>query len=155
MSNPETTLVWHPLRDRLDALRSHCLSLGTVPPHWDRIESVVGSGIPDLNWSWNGKEGWIELKHRSSPPVNPETPVVIESINPHQRLFWRQRWESGGSVFVLVRIGMEWMLFSGYWAAFNLGKCDMQSLRDHATWLCDSPKDLDAAHILRNATRGS
>lgn len=153
MSNPETTLVWHPVRDALATLRQTCLSEGRVPPHWERIENAVGSGFPDLNWSWFGHEGTIELKHRHSPPVGEDTPVVLETITPHQRLFWRQRWESGGNVFVLVRIAQTFMLFQGYWACFNLGKTTMQGLRQHASYIAESPADLDIEKLLDAATR--
>lgn len=153
MSNPETTLVWHPLRDRLAELRRECLAEDAVPPHWDRIESLVGSGVPDLNWSWAGHEGWIELKHRASPPVGEDTPVVLDTITSHQRLFWRQRWESGGNVYVLVRVAQCFMLLQGYWCAFNLGKVTLESLRDHSSWLAESPADINVRELLRKARR--
>lgn len=153
MSNPETTLTWHPFRDRLSTLRQQCLAEDRVPPHWERIENSVGSGFPDLNWSWGGSEGLIELKHRHSPPVGEDTPVVFDTITAQQRLFWRQRWESGGNVFVLVRLGQEFMLFSGWWACFNLGKVTLESLRSHCVWRCESPQTLKVEELLTAAVR--
>lgn len=30
--------------------------------HWQRVENSVGPGTPDVNYCYDGKEGWIELK---------------------------------------------------------------------------------------------
>lgn len=150
--NPETTLCWHPLRDSLVALRQKHLRDGGCPPHWDRVENIAGAGTPDLSWSWGGKEGHIELKHRYDAPVGPDTPVVVSSITPHQRLWWRQRWESGGNVHVLLRLGNEFLLFGGLWANFNLGSTDLESLRAHAQGQWDRGS-LCAEEVLRLSCR--
>lgn len=142
--NPETSLCWHPLQEGLNLLRRDCLREATPPPHWDRVENLVGSGYPDLSWAWVlggfSAEGHIELKYRAAPPVGPETPVVVESITPHQRLWWRQRWEAGGNIFVLLRLSQEYMLFQGNWAAFNLGTTTVSGLREHASKIVALPK---------------
>jgi hypothetical protein len=129
--NPETTLVWHPLKGRLKDLKVQCLLEGARPPFWDRIENIAGSGFPDLWWAW-GTSGTIELKHRNAPPVNAETPCVIESISPEQRLFWRQASEAGSSVHVLTRVGREWFLHEGNWARQWLGVVPIADLRAHS-----------------------
>lgn len=139
--NPETSLCWHPFQEGLTALRQQCLLDQVVPPHWDRVENVAGAGTPDLSWAWQRlagplMEGHIELKYRAAPPVRPDTDVVIDSVTAQQRLWWRQRWEAGGSVFVLVRVAEEYLLLPGLWAALHLGKTPMAGLRDHASFMC-------------------
>lgn len=132
--NPETSLCWHPLQEGLNELRQACLRDSLVPPHWDRVENCAGAGTPDLSWAWGlRREGHIELKYRAAPPVQAETPVVIDSITAHQRLWWRQRWEAGGSVFVFLRLAEDCYLFEGRWSALNLGMTDLAGLRAHAT----------------------
>lgn len=130
--NPETSLCWHPFKEGLDELKKKCLQANISVPHWDRVENVAGSGTPDLSWAWAGKEGHLELKYRRARPVGADTPVVIDTITPHQRLWWRQRWEAGGSVFVLLRLEEEYLLIPGLWAALNLGTTTLDGLRRHS-----------------------
>lgn len=154
--NPETRLCWHPLQEGLNALRQMCLGVRKTPPHWDRVENVAGSGYPDLSWSWAEREGHIELKYRAAPPVREDSPVVVESITPHQRLWWRLRWESGGNAFVLLRLSEEYLLFPGLWATLNLGSTPLEGLRQHAALVLPRAavgRADGAARILEGACR--
>lgn len=147
--NPETTLVWHPLRDKLTELKQHCLREQLDPPHWERVEnSASGGGMPDLNWCWNGVEGWLELKHRSAPPVEEDTDVVIDTVTAGQRLWWRERHAAGGRCYVMIRIANEYILLEAHWAAFNLGKTTMEGLYRHAK-LVMGRNELNAELLLR------
>lgn len=150
--NPETRLCWVPLADHLTELRKQCIREDLTPPHWDRVENCAGAGFPDLDWHWDRQGGHIELKYRRDWPVDPQTPVVIESITPHQRLWWRQRWDAGGSVFVLVRIAEEYLLFPGLWAALNLGTTPREGLYRHAAYV-STRRELNAAVLLGKAAR--
>lgn len=126
--NPETTLVWHPLQGKLKDLRMSCLLNDERPPHWQRIENIAGSGFPDLWWGW-GTSGTIELKHRGAKPAGADTPCVISSISPQQRLFWRQAHEAGVNCHVLTRVGMEWFLHPSDWARRLLGIVPIAEMR--------------------------
>lgn len=129
--NPETTLVWHPFQGKLKDLKVQCLLEGARPPHWMRIENAVPPpGFPDVWWAW-GSSGTIELKQRRAAPVGEDTPCVIESIQPQQRLFWRQCHEAGGSIHVLTRVGREWFLHTGDWARQWLGIVPIKDMRTH------------------------
>ena len=145
--NPETSLCWHPFQEGLNALRKQELLAGRPAPHWDRVENVAGSGTPDLSFAWGEGEGHIELKYRSAPPVGAETPVVIDSVTAHQRLWWRQRWEAGGNIFVLLRIAEEYLLLPGRWAALNLGTTTMEGLRYHSRLLVLRAAVSDPKHV--------
>jgi len=150
--NPETRLCWMPLSDKLTELRQACLLEHVAPPHWDRVENIAGAGTPDLSWSWNGVEGHIELKYRLEWPVNPLTGVRIESVTPHQRLWWRERWRAGGNIYVMVRLGEFYFLFEGDWVARHLGDATREQWLDAAV-LCVSRRGLNAAEVLSKARR--
>lgn len=165
--NPETTLCWHPLQEGLVALRQACLRAKEPPPHWDRVENCAGFGYPDLSWAWTRQralspshvrmdrlEGHIELKYRAAPPVRTDTPVVVESITPHQRLWWKERWEAGGNVFVLLRLAEEYLLFPGLWARTSLGTVPLAELREQARIIVPRSQVRDrAGEILEAACR--
>lgn len=144
--NPETRLVWHPLRDLLNKLREARLQAGLSAPHYDRLETVTGD-TPDLSWAHAGREGHIELKYRADWPVRPTTPVVIETVTAGQRLWWRQRSEAGGHVRVLVRIGLDYVLLEGRLAALRLGRMDRAELEEHN--LLSNSRRLDLEEVLR------
>lgn len=62
--------------------------------HVQRIESMVGRGIPDLNVCYKGKEFWIELKVYTNHKVYMRT----------QQIAWGMaRSMAGGHVFVVAR----------------------------------------------------
>lgn len=83
--------------------------------HVIRVENVVGSGTPDVNYCINGAEGWIELKHLPSWPKNKASVVRI----PHKRLFKVQcawlhaRSVIGGRSWLFVQVGTDYILFNG------------------------------------------
>lgn len=145
--NPETTLVWHPLQSQLIGLRKNALAAGVQPPHWDRVENAAGAGTPDLSWAWAacGLDGHLELKYRELPPVRDTTPVVIETITPHQRLWWRQRSQAGGNIKVLLRLGITWLMYEGDQAARGLGQWTFDETMDRALYRSDK---LDALQLM-------
>lgn len=62
--------------------------------HWQRIETLIGRGTPDLNGCLDGKEFWIENKSTSGWAVKFEDGQVAW----HER-----RCRAGGRTFVAVR----------------------------------------------------
>lgn len=64
--------------------------------HWQSIESpITGKGTPDLNYCYEGVEGWIELKKCTSNKV--------QSIKPEQVAWCERRLRAGGLTFFAVR----------------------------------------------------
>ncbi len=63
-----------------------------VPGHVVRIENSLGSGIPDVNYCYMGRECWIELKAGSK-------------LRTSQRIWRETRVRNGGKVFLIERIG--------------------------------------------------
>jgi hypothetical protein len=83
------------------------------------VENVACPGTPDVAHVL----GWIELKQISRWPARAETPLRVPHFRPEQRL-WIRRWccaAGPGSVTVLLRVGKEWLLLPGPWAADHLG----------------------------------
>lgn len=62
--------------------------------HWQRIETLVGRGTPDMNGCLWGKEFWVENKTTSGWAVTFETGQVA---------WHEQRIRAGGRTFVAVR----------------------------------------------------
>lgn len=149
--NPETRLVWHPLKEKLDALKRECLKAKRPPPHYDRVENLAGGGTPDLSWSWDHcGEGWLELKFVAEPPKSPDTPLRVESVTKDQRLWWRKRAESGGTVYVLTRVGPQFILHEGSHAARVLGQLPLSELLTQAVWV---GRRLEAEELLMSMSK--
>ena len=92
-----------------DRFRAH--SIGRL--HLERIENVVGAGIPDIHASNGVMEMWIELKQIDSFPVRPTTLVLDQCIRSTQKA-WMNHWTSRGcTAFVLVKIDSEYYLVNG------------------------------------------
>jgi hypothetical protein len=82
-----------------------------------RIENLVGSGVPDVNYN----QGWIELKYMDRWPPR-GGPLRIDHFTPEQRGWLTRRRKKKGKAFVLLKVGLsEWLLFDGLIAALYLG----------------------------------
>lgn len=113
-----------------DAIRPRLKRLDPV-----RIENIVGSGTPDVNYS----HGWIELKYLNAWPVRETTPVTIDHFTPQQRAWLIRRERSGGKAWLLLKVGKtDWLLFSGIDAARYVGKVSRSKLVEVAVafWDC-------------------
>ena len=62
--------------------------------HWQRIENVAGTGVPDVNGCIDHIEFWIETKIAKAGAFN---------IRPDQVAWHTKRVNKGGRAFVLVR----------------------------------------------------
>lgn len=92
--------------------------------HFDRIENMVGSGMPDVTYCVRGAEGFIELKQIKEWPKRPETVVAIEHYTSQQRIWARQRIAAGGRVWLMlevVRPRPTYLVFSSDWSRIHLG----------------------------------
>lgn len=62
---------------------------------WQSVETwSTGRGVPDLNYCYNGIEGWIELKFTTAWAVK---------IEPGQVAWIERRKRAGGRVFLAIR----------------------------------------------------
>jgi len=84
-----------------DLLRKHLPEVD-----WVRIESGgTGLGIPDLNYAYDGREGWIELKGLIAG--------FKFGMRPQQVAWIERRRRHGGKVLIFVRKGDAAWLFPG------------------------------------------
>jgi len=81
-----------------------------------RVENMVNQGTPDVNY----RGGWIELKYAPKWPALPTTPLRVHHFYKEQRVWLYRRAVTGGKVFVMLKVGEEWLLFEGKVAAYCL-----------------------------------
>jgi len=88
------------------------------------VENPCLPGTPDLNYI----DGWIELKWLPRWPAQERSRVSVPHFTPQQRLFLTERWRKGGSVFLLLQVRTDWLLFTGPVAAEHLGRVPRREL---------------------------
>lgn len=87
------------------------------------VENRAWPGTPDVNY----QEGWIELKQAGRwPPKGGD--LKLEHFTKQQRYFLRERWGNGGNVFLLLKVGRDWLLFDGDVAARDVGRATKEQL---------------------------
>lgn len=82
-----------------------------------RIEDKLGLGVPDVNFT----RGWIELKYLPQWPVREATEVKIDHFTMEQRAWLLRRAARNGRVYLLLKVGTDWLLFEGRMAAQIVG----------------------------------
>lgn len=104
--------LWHTMRSSLQ-----------LYGHFQRIESLTGLGIPDVNYCLApGHEGWLENKYIPRWPSDPTAVVPIKHYTAAQRLWARTRVMAGGRVHVMLMVGAPrvYLLLEGAWCAQHL-----------------------------------
>lgn len=113
MAKPETAFWQNDVRPNL-------VHFGIVY----RVEnSVDNEGMPDVVYCLRryredgpAVSGWIELKHCSSWPVRPVTPLRFKRFTLEQA-DWVFDWDRmGGKACVLVKVGRDFFLMAGSYA---------------------------------------
>jgi hypothetical protein len=91
--------------------------------HLQRIESMTGLGIPDVNYCFSSHEGWFENKYIPRWPARVDALVTVDHYTAQQRLWARQRIKAGGKVYMMLMVGTPrlYFLIPGDWAAQHLG----------------------------------
>ena len=90
-------------------VRPRLLGRGVLTTHH---EDALNVGIPDLSYSGNGVNGWIELKWLPFWPVRADTIVRIPHYTKEQKHFLLTRGRAGGRCWLLLRVGKEHLLFN-------------------------------------------
>ena len=123
-----------------EASMSKTVMKALKPLHGVRIETTH-SGFPDVSYA----DGLLENKYAARWPSRPTTPLKLH-IQPGQKPFWSRRAAVGGRIFVLLKVGREWLLFDGATAAKLLGVGTKVDLRMFAVkrWA----KKLDADELV-------
>lgn len=94
------------------------------------VENMVRNGTPDVDYA----DGKLELKWARRWPVRPETPLRVKHVSQGQRVWWIRRARAGGQSWVLLQVGMDWLLFEGPVAAalINTPEATHAALTTHA-----------------------
>jgi hypothetical protein len=97
---------------------------------WDAVsvENRVHPGTPDVNHV----HGWVELKWLRRWPVNSETVVEIDHFSLEQKVWLKRRWRRGGTVWLLLQVHREWLLFTAPEAVKYVGCSTRTELIEHA-----------------------
>ena len=92
------------------------------------VENSAVPGTPDVEYIG----GWVELKQLPRWPVDPEGIVRIPHFTRQQRVFHIRRRRAGGSSWLLLQVGREWLLLDGAIAALSIGRVRRRDLYDLA-----------------------
>lgn len=78
---------------------------------WDAVpvENIKRAGTPDVNCTL----GWIECKDEREWPARADTVLRLKRYPPQQVAWIRRRWAAGGTVYILLQVGKELLLFQG------------------------------------------
>jgi hypothetical protein len=104
--------------------------------HVQRLEDKFSVGIPDMNICYAYGERWIEAKWIADWPKRESTGVRVP-FKIEQPLWAKQRFEAGGDVRVLLRVG------SKYWTCHRFKDVDFTQLLNGAY---NRKQFLDLAH---------
>lgn len=129
-----------------------------VGVRFERIEPFVGSGIPDVTFTYNGHHGWIELKvceylkkaNMDPKQVHLGSPITI-NWRPDQRKWLYDRDRMGGNCWLLVWHYTGWYAMRGIHALqmdmSNIVKLSVDDMR-HAYHAIYS-EELTAKFLMR------
>jgi len=105
-----------------------------LPGTYQRFEDALSPGIADVNWLYNGKEVWIELKYK--PNIIKVARKRNTGLEPEQGIWLRERKRYGGNVFLLIKCGSgadtQWWLFDDYFTELARPKLDPEWLHEIA-----------------------
>lgn len=95
---------------------------------------MTDAGVPDVNYCFDGNEGWVELKH-GDMPARPST-VVFKSqrgLAPEQIEWQLYRKRCGGVVWNLIQVGKWLVCINGAHAA-KINHCTFDELLALSAW---------------------
>lgn len=121
------------------------------PLHAVAVENPAHPGTPDVNYI----EGWLELKKLKAWPKSDDAPVALEHFAPQQRIWLRNRTVMGGSSYMLLQVGNEWLLFTGRVAADIVGRVSRRVLYLRCLLRCSPLKkaEKELLKFLRDANK--
>lgn len=122
----------------------------------DRIENVVVTGMPDINFCSGGVECWIELKSPKEP-VRTTTRLFGSNhkVSQEQSNWMLRQRRAGGRCYVLIATDKRWILIGGG-LADKINDMTVEQLIDNAVWHTNKPvKEKEQWTHLRNALRRS
>lgn len=123
------------------------------PHRYDRIENVVGTGIPDVNVKVvGGCEAWIEIKSPTEPKRS-TTPLLgtggrNHNVSQEQKNWFLKQRKAGGVAMFFIATDKRRMLIPGQYAD-QLNEMTVDELMDVASWASLIGEPVDPKEILQ------
>lgn len=119
------------------ALRSKLLQPGD---RIDRIENIIESGTPDINFCSEGVECWIEQKDPTEPKRS-STRLFGSNhkLSQEQKNWFLEQKNAGGRGYVLITTDKRWLLIDGCVHADFINDMTVQELCDISLWQAMKP----------------
>jgi hypothetical protein len=117
--------------------------------HFERIENMVGTGTPDVDFCVAGTHGKIELKYVKSYPKKHDTPIMSHGGLRTEQVAWMlNRLRNGGRIFTLVGIGTPtgtdlWLFRMDENNVRELNSYGMRIYQHQACWWYEARQVLD------------
>lgn len=104
-----------------------------------RIENIVGSGMPDINGCFNGREFWIEVK-APKEPKRPSTPLFGSNhkVSQEQKNWFMEQRQSGGRGYLFIDTDQRRILIDGKFAD-DINTMTADEICDKSLWVAGKP----------------
>ena len=105
----------------------------------DRVENVVGVGMPDINFCSGGVECWIEMKSPKEPKRD-STPLFGSNhkYTQDQKNWMLRQVRAGGFGYILIATDKRWMLVQGKHGD-RINDLTVDELWHHSIWTTRKP----------------
>lgn len=120
----------------------------------ERIENLIGSGMPDVTYCIDGHNDWIEVKAPRNMPKRETTPVLVnnEKVSQEQKNWFLAQKNAGGQGWIWIDTPSHMLLISGH-KADNVNQASLIQLMLMADWCAKIPvpneRWLELRRILR------
>lgn len=117
----------------------------------ERIESGVSFGIPDVNFTIDGRDGWLELKACDLPARDATRILPAGKGLRVEQIAWHVKAHACGTrSFVLIQAGdMRWLL--GGDLARDINEMNRAAMSHAALWSLTGPANTSDCAVLRDA----
>ena len=117
----------------------------------DRLENLVGAGMPDVNGCFNGSEFWIEVK-APTEPKRASTPLFGSNhkLSQEQKNWIKRQQMANGRVHIFIATDQRKILIDGKHAE-KINEMTLAEIIGLSMWHCSGRAYMDAKEALRDA----
>lgn len=121
---------------------------------FDRIENLVLTGMPDINYCFDGIEGWIELKNPTEPKrATTKLFASNHKLSQDQKNWFKRQIDAGGNCWVIIATDRMWYLIHGTHAD-SINEMTIDEILEYSHWtVCKPIKNKNFWELLRNQLR--
>jgi len=118
----------------------------------ERVENLLVTGMPDVNYCFNGIEGWIELKQPTEPKrLSTRLFGSNHKLSQDQMNWFKAHMNANGRGHILIATDKRWFLIDGKHAD-SINEMDMTEIVIYSEWTTKKPvKDKEQWKLLRIA----